>query len=137
MGLFSSSSKKSYSSSVNKTIDARIGSEGNYGQIVGQGATVANPASIATSAGDQSTVTQTFSGNAFTSGLTGTEVASILEQQASVTKSSQDASSKFAELALTSLSAAQVGQSIDWKQYIPLAVIGVIAIAALKRRRSK
>jgi len=71
----------------------------------------------------------------YQSGLTGADVLGLLENQADVTKRSADASNRFAELALTSLSASQQGQSIDWKQYIPIGIVGVIAIAVLRRGR--
>ena len=133
MGLFSSSSKKSYSTSYSKTSDARVGVD--QGTAIGAGAAVGG-GGFTSSVGDMSTVTQSFDGASFRSGLTGDDVLGLLQQQAATTRTSQDAAGKFSELALTALSAAEAGQSVDWKQYIPIGIVAAIAIAALRRRKA-
>jgi len=132
MGLFSSSSKKSYSTAVNKTIDARVGVEGG-GVGIGAGATVGG-GGLTTSVSDMGNLSQSFEGASFTTGLTGPDIVQLMEAQGEISRQSADASGRLADLALTSLSAAKVGQSVDWKQYIPIAIVGVVMIAAQRRR---
>lgn len=132
MGLFSSSSKKSSTTAITKTIDARVGVE--EGVAVGAGATVGG-GGLTTSVSDMGQLTQSFTGS-FQTGLTGADVVALMESQGEISRQSAEASGKFAELALTSLSAAQTGQSIDWKQYIPIGIIGLVAFAMVRRRKT-
>lgn len=132
MGLFSSSSKRSTTTAITKTTDARVGVE--QGVAIGAGATVGG-GGLTTSVSDMGQLTQSFTGS-FQTGLTGADVLALMEQQGELSRQSADASNKFAELALTSLSAAQAGQSIDWRQYIPVGIIGLVAIAVVRRHRT-
>lgn len=132
MGLLSRSSKRSTTTAITKTTDARVGVE--QGVAVGAGATVGG-GGLTTSVSDMGQLTQSFTGS-FQTGLTGADVLALMEAQGEISRQSAEASGKFAELALTSLSAAQAGQSIDWKQYIPVGIIGLVALAMVGRRNS-
>ena len=140
MGLFSSSKKTSNTTSLTKSVDARLGVEGiSGGQVIGAGANVSMPGSIATRIGDMSTVTQNLSGQ-FKMGMSGTEVAGLLSQKDTVTQKiaeSQAASaSKMAELALGTLATAKTGDLADWTRYLPYVVLaGAVVLIARERRR--
>jgi len=112
----------SYSKSVAQDQRVEIGSTGG-GQFIGPGATVSQ---------NQAYDIGTYK---YQSGLTGADVLGLLENQAATSKKSADASGRFAELALTALSTASQGQSIDWRQYIPIGIVAAIAIVGLKRGR--
>jgi len=124
MGLFSSSKKTSQTTALTKTQDLRVGVE--QGTAIGAEAVVGG-SGLTTSVSDMGQLTQSFTGS-FQTGLSGADVLSLMQQQGELNRQSAEASGRFAELALTSLSAGQAGQSIDWKQYIPVIVIGVMAI---------
>jgi len=132
MGLFSSSKKTSQTTALTKTIDARVGVE--EGLAIGAGATVGG-GGLTTSVSDMGQLTQSFTGS-FQTGLTGADVLALMEHQGELSRQSADSANQFAELALTSLSAAQAGQSIDWKQYIPIGIIGLVAVAVVRRRKT-
>jgi hypothetical protein len=147
--LFGSDSKNSQSQtySSTKTQDQRVGVEGGLagGQLVGPEANVANPGGIATSVGDYGQMTQTLTGNKFKVGMTGNEVAAIVQQAnvgfANSTAATSAAIDKLSSLANTALGAvqqAQTGVPADLQKYI--VPIGALIVAAIwirrKRRRS-
>jgi hypothetical protein len=129
-----------------RTADQRIGVEGGLGsgQLVGPEAAVANgAASVAGKVGDFSTLTQTITGNKYRVGMSGADVAAIMQQAngafATAAASNSDTVDKLSNLATTALGSvqqAQTGVPADWQKYIvPVGVLVVIALA-FKRRKA-
>ena len=138
----SSTSKKTTTQTFADTIDARIGVDSmTGGNIVGQGATVGG-SGITTSIGDMAKVTQKYLGD-ITLGLSGSDLSTILGQQAeanaqstmSILDTATGRIESIASNALGTVGAVSTGgEPVDWTRYIPLIVIGVIALAASRGR---
>ncbi len=139
--LFGGGSKTSQSTSTTstKTMDQRVGVEGGLagGQLVGPEANVANPGSIATRVGDFSQVTQTITGNKFRVGMTGGEVKELLNTQATIQAGNLGVVKDFASSSLNAVAAAQQGRTTEWQQYIPVIIIGLVAAAAVTKRKGR
>lgn len=128
------STKKTYQTATTETYtqatqgDIQIG--GSPGSVVGAGAASGQLGAIV--AGPKANVTQDVAYNY--SGMGGDDLLKIMEAQQEINRQSDDAAHRLAELTITGVTAATQGRSIDWKQYIPFAIVGVIAIAVVRRR---
>jgi hypothetical protein len=139
MGLFSTTTTKQYTTSVNIASDLRTGVETmSGGVLLGPESTVGAPGGFTTSVGDYSSMTQTITGNKFKTGMSGEEVAALLREQnlgyATAAGSGAETQARMAALAATALT-AQTGIPADWTKYIvPVAlIIGVVMIARRHR----
>ncbi len=137
MGLFSSSSsKKTYTTAQSVQADKRVDQSGSViGQAAGPDSLLTSAGSVGARAGDFSTVSQTVTGNRFKIGMTGAEVKDLLIQTGETAGKSLNAVKDFATASLNQVAAASMGRTTDWQQYLPIVVIGLIAYAAVKRRR--
>jgi hypothetical protein len=126
-------SSKSYSATSLKDLRTDF-SGATIGQVAAPGGTLASPGSLAVGTGDYSPVN--LSGK-FKMGMTGIEVKGLLEQQAITTakvlETQAGNAQALADLAITAVSASKTGSSIDWRQYIPIGIVGLIAIAIVRR----
>lgn len=120
---------KAYSSTTTQDNRVQVDSTGG-GKFVAPAAVSSDPGSIAFSAGDFAQVNM--SGATFRMGMSGSEVASLIGQQASI------ASQNLATVAESSKSAmaAAAGQP-EWSKYIPLAIGAVVLVAIWGRKGRK
>ena len=128
-----------FSYSVPKTYDQRMGIEGGMGggTLIGPEANYASPGSVATRVGDFSTMNQTLTGNKFKVGMSGQEVRELLTQQGSLATDQLGRVTDFGKAAMAAVQAGRAqdqGTALDWKQLLPLGVVAIIVLAALRRR---
>jgi hypothetical protein len=139
MGLFGSDSKKTTTSTTRtENIDARIGVEGGFsGALAGPGAAVGGAGGVTTAVGDYSTVNLT--GAKFKTGMSGAEVKELLTKQAEIgselSQQQASASAKLAELAIGTVGASRGLEPGDWQRYIPLGIVAVVLVFAVRRAR--
>lgn len=139
-GFFGGGEKKTttYATTTSFAADWRTAVEGGLGggTLVGPGANVGAPGSITTRLGDYSTLNQNLSGSRFRVGMTGAEVKDLLVQQADISGRSLASVADFGNRALQVAAAAQTGELANWQRYLPILIIGVVAFAAVRHRRS-
>jgi hypothetical protein len=145
MGLFGGDSSATYTKKSSSTVhtasrtqDQRIGVEGGLGGglLAGPESNVALPGAIATRVGDFSTMTQSFTGNKFRVGMTSAEVKDIVTGATAQNTAQLAAVSDFGQSALSAVSAARTGEPSDYTRYIPYVIVGLIALAVVRRGRS-
>jgi|WetSurMetagenome_2_1015567.scaffolds.fasta_scaffold879993_2 hypothetical protein len=130
---------KAYSSTTSQDNRVQLDSTGG-GKFVAPAAVSSDPGSLALGVGDFSSVN--LAGAAFKMGMSGTEVAGLIAQQASI--ASQNLAS-VADYGKSAIAAVQANKSTEiaaaggqgWQQYVPLIVAGIVAVAVFGKSRRK
>lgn len=135
-GLFGSGGKEiKTTTQTGRAMDLRTAVEGGLGggMLVGPEAQLPT-GGISTKTGDFSPLTQTITGNKFRVGMTSTEVKGLLEQQAATGLAALGAVRDFSQSALSAAVQARTGEPSDLGRYVPYLIVGIVALAVIRRR---